>query len=139
MTDALSVIMRWLHITSAVVLVGGVLYARLVIAPALATLAAQEQDTLGAAMALRYRSLLYLAMVFLAGTGLYNTILNVGRGPLYQTLLGIKLLLVLHVFAVGLLIVKPKNPKRSRQMTGIVISCLVIIAISAILRQLHLN
>ena len=50
-----------------------------------------------------------------------------------------KLLLVLHVFAVGLLIVKPKNPKRSRQMTGIVISCLVIIAISAILRQLHLN
>jgi uncharacterized membrane protein len=139
MTDALSVIMRWLHITSAVVVVGGVLYARFVIAPALATLSAQEQDTLGAAVAARYRSLLYLAMVFLAGTGLYNTILNVGRGPLYQSLLGIKLLLVLHVCAVGLLIVKPKNPKRSRQMTGLVISGLVILAISAILRQLHLN
>jgi uncharacterized membrane protein len=139
MTDALSVIMRWLHITSAVVVVGGVLYARFVIAPALATLPAPEQDALGAAMAARYRSLLYLAMVFLAGTGLYNTILNVGRGPLYQSLLGIKLLLVLHVFAVGLLIVKPKNPKRSRQMTGLVISGLVILAISAMLRQLHLN
>lgn len=139
MTDALSVIMRWLHITSAVVVVGGVLYARFVIAPALANLSAQEQDTLGAAMAARYRSLLYLAMVFLAGTGLHNTILNVGRGPLYQSLLGIKLLLVLHVFAVGLLIVKPKNPKRSRQMAGLVISGLVILAISAMLRQLHLN
>ena len=90
-------------------------------------------------MAARYRSLLYLAMVFLAGTGLYNTIMNMGRGPLYQSLLGIKLLLVLHVFAVGLLIVKPKNQKRSRQMTGLVISGLIIIAISAVLRQLHLN
>jgi uncharacterized membrane protein len=139
MTDVLSVIMRWLHITSAVVVVGGVLYARFVIAPALATLAAQEQDTLGAAMAARYRSLLYLAVVLLAGTGLYNTVMNMGRGPLYQSLLGIKLLLVLHVFAVGLLVVKPKNPKRSRQMTGLVISGLVILAISAVLRQLHLN
>jgi uncharacterized membrane protein len=139
MTDVLSVIMRWLHLTSVVVVIGGVLYARFVIAPALATLAAQEQDTLGSAMAQRYRSLLYLAMVLLAGTGLYNTIMNLSRGPLYQSLLGIKLLLVLHVFAVGLLIVKPKNPKRSRQMTGLVISGLVIIAISAVLRQLHLN
>jgi uncharacterized membrane protein len=139
MTDVLSVIMRWLHITSAVVVVGGVLYARFVIAPALATLAAQDQETLGGAMAARYRSLLYLAMVFLAGTGLYNVVMNLGRGPLYQLLLGIKLLLVLHVFAVGLLIVKPKNPKRSRQMTGLVISGLVILAISAVLRQLHLN
>jgi uncharacterized membrane protein len=139
MTDVLSVIMRWLHITSAVVVVGGVLYARLVIAPALATLPAQDQETLGGAMAARYRSLLYLAMVFLAGTGLYNVVMNLGRGPLYQSLLAIKLLLVLHVFAVGLLIVKPKNPKRSRQMTGLLISGLVILAISAVLRQLHLN
>jgi uncharacterized membrane protein len=139
MTDVLSALMRWLHITSAVVVVGGVLYARFVIAPALALLPAQEQDTLSGAMAARYRSLLYLAMVFLAGTGLYNVVMNLGRGPLYQLLLGIKLLLVLHVFAVGLLIVKPKNPKRSRQMTGLVISGLVILAISAVLRQLHLN
>jgi len=46
---------------------------------------------------------------------------------------------VLHVFAVGFLIVKPKNPKRARQMTGIAISGVIIIAISAVLRQLHLH
>jgi uncharacterized membrane protein len=139
MTDALNVIMRWLHISSVVVLVGGVLYARLVIAPALASLATQDQERLGAAMAARYRSLLYLAMLFLLGTGIYNFFMNLGRGPLYQSLLGIKLLLVLHVFAVGSLIVKPKNAKRARQMTGLLISGLIIIAISAVLRQLHLN
>ena len=139
MTDVLSVIMRWLHITSVVAVIGGVLYARFVIAPALTTLTAQEQETLGSAMAERYRNLLRLAILLLTATGLYNMIMNINRGPLYQSLLGIKLLLVLHVFAVGLLIVKPKNPKRSRQMTGLVISGLIIIAISAVLRQLHLN
>jgi len=139
MTDVLSVIMRWLHLTSVVVLIGGVLYARFVIAPALATLTAQEQETLASATAERYRSLLWLAILLLTATGLYNMIMNVSRGALYQSLLGIKLLLVLHVFAVGFLIVKPKNPKRSRQMTGLVISGLVIIALSAVLRQLHLN
>jgi uncharacterized membrane protein len=139
MTDALNVIMRWLHISSVVVLVGGVLYARLVLAPALAALPAPEQDTLGDALAARYRSLLYLAMLFLLGTGIYNLFLNLGRGALYQSLLGIKLLLVLHVFAVGILIVKPKNARRARQMTGLAISGLIILAISAVLRQLHLN
>lgn len=138
MTDALYVLMRWLHITSMVVLIGGVLYARFVIVPAVSSLPAQDQDTLGGAMAARYRSLLYFAMLFLTGTGIYNMVMNLGRGPLYQALLGVKMLLVLHVFAVGFLIVKPKNPKRARMMTGIVISGLTIIAISAVLRQLHI-
>jgi len=137
MTDALNVIMRWLHITSVVVLIGGVLYARLVIAPALRSLPTEEQETLGDAMAARYRSLLFLAILFLAGTGIYNVFLNLGRGALYMALLGVKLLLVLHVFAVGILIVKPKSEKRTRQMTGLAISGLIVIAISAVLRQLH--
>jgi hypothetical protein len=115
------------------------LYARLVIAPALASLPAPQQETLGEAMVARYRSLLFLAMLLLLGTGIYNIFMNLGRGALYQGLLGIKMLLVLHVFGVGFLIVKPRNPKRARLMTGVVISGLAIIAISAVLRQLHLH
>jgi len=139
MTEALNVIMRWLHITSVVTLIGGVLYARFILAPVLQTLAAQEQEILGDALAARYRSLLFLVILLLTATGLYNVILNINQGRLYQWLLAIKLLLVLHVFAVGILIVRPKNPKRTRQMTGLVVSGLIIIAISAVLRQLHLN
>src|SRR5216684_7595254 len=138
MTDALNVLMRWLHITSVVVLIGGIFFARFVIVPAVTSLPAQDQDTLGDAAAARYRSLLYLAMLFLTGTGIYNMVMNLGRGPVYQALLGVKLLLVLHVFAVGFLIVKPKNPRRTRMMTGVVISGVIIIAISAVLRQLHM-
>ncbi len=139
MTDALNVTMRWLHITSVVMLIGGVLYARLVIVPAMRALPVAEQGTLGEAMAARFRSLLYLAVLLLTGTGIYNLFMNLGRGPVYQALLGIKMLLALHVFVVGILIVRPGNPKRARQMTGIAISGLIIIVISAGLRQLHMH
>ena len=138
MTDALNILMRWLHISSVVVSIGGILYARLVVAPSIASMPAEQQETLGVAMAARYRGLLYLAMLFLLASGTYNIFMNLGRGPLYHALLGIKLLLVLHVFAVGFLIVKPRNPKRTRMMTGVVISGVIIIAISAVLRQLHM-
>ena len=121
MTDALNILMRWLHISSVVVSIGGILYARLVVVPSIASLPADQQETLGDAMAARYRGLLYLAMLFLLASGTYNIFMNLGRGPLYHALLGIKLLLVLHVFAVGFLIVKPRNPKRTRMMTGVVI------------------
>ena len=139
MTEVLNVIMRWLHITSVVTLIGGVLYARFILAPVLQSLAAQDQEKLGDALAARYRSVLFLIILLLTATGLYNIILNINQGRLYQWLLAIKLLLVLHVFAVGILIVRPKNAKRTRQMTGLVISGLIILAISAVLRQLHLN
>jgi hypothetical protein len=48
----------------------------------------------------------------------------------------VKLLLVLHVFAVALLIVKPDNPRRTRMMTGMLISGLVIVFISAWLSRI---
>jgi hypothetical protein len=48
--------------------------------------------------------------------------------------LGVKLLLALHVFAVSILIVQPKNPRRVRMMTGAVISGLIILALAAWLK-----
>jgi hypothetical protein len=54
----------------------------------------------------------------------------------YHIVLGIKLVLVAHVFAVALLIVQPKNPRRVRLMTGAFLSGLAIILISAYLRRI---
>jgi hypothetical protein len=52
-------------------------------------------------------------------------------------LLGIKLLLAMHVFAVTVLITRPRNPRRARMMTGAAISGLAIIAIAAYLRHIY--
>ncbi len=140
MTEVLNVTMRWLHISSMMTLLGGILYARFVVAPSLATLAADARAQVGEAMAARYRSLMYAAIAILMLTGLYNLILNIsGKPPIYHMLLTVKLLGVLHIFAVGFLIVQPKNARRDRQMTGIVISGLIVLAVSAWLRQIHIH
>jgi uncharacterized membrane protein len=136
MPEALQVIMRWLHISSVVTLIGGVLYGRLVFFPGLGRLAPEVRASLDETAAAAFRPLVYAAVGCLTFSGLYNIFSNPGHSPRYHILLGIKLLLVMHVFAVALLLVRPNNPRRSRMMGLTAISGFVIIAISAYLRRI---
>jgi uncharacterized membrane protein len=136
MADVLAVIMRWLHISSVATLVGGMIYGRFVVAPVIDTLPEGSKGGLDEGMAARYRALVYAAVAALVLSGLYNIFATPGHSPRYHMLLGIKLLLALHVFAVALLLVQPGAKRRTRRMTGVVISGLIIIAISAYLRRI---
>ncbi len=117
-------------------LVGGMLFARLVMVRSLEGVAPDAREPLVERAAALYRPFVYTAIGALVVSGTYNLLTNPGHRPLYHMLLGIKLLLALHVFAVSILIVQPKNPRRVRMMTGVVISGLTIIAISAWLRHI---
>ena len=136
MPEALNVIMRWLHISSVITLIGGVLYGRLVFFPGLRTIAPEARTALDETASAAFRPLVYLAVGCITLSGLYNIFSNPGHSPRYHILLGIKLLLVMHVFAVSWLIVQPNNPRRTRMMTGTVISGVLIILISAYLRRI---
>ena len=136
MLDVLGVILRWLHIVSAVALLGGMIYSRFVVTPALSTLVPELQQKLSDAMARRYQGLLYTAIAALLLSGTYNLLRKTGLTPLYHALFGIKILLALHVFVVGFLAMQPGNQRRGRQITGIVISGILIVVISAVLRKL---
>jgi len=122
---------------SMATLIGGVVYGRLVAAPSMQSLTPETREQLSEALAARYRPLAFTAMALLLISGLYRFLTTPGLGPAYHAIFGIKMLLALHVFAVGILILKPRNPKRVRLMTGTLISGLVIVLLSAILRQLH--
>jgi putative copper export protein len=136
MADVLFVLMRWLHFASMATLVGGILFGRLVMTSSLSALAPDARDAFADRAAARYRPFVLTAIVGLIVSGTYNLLTNPGHTPKYHMLLGIKLLLVLHVFAVALLITQPKNPRRARMMTGTLISGLIILAISAYLRRI---
>jgi hypothetical protein len=136
MADVLYEVMRWLHLASMATLIGGMLFARLVMARALEGVAPDARDSLVERAAALYRPFVFSAISGLVISGTYNLLTNPGHRPVYHMLLGVKLLLALHVFAVAILIVQPKNPRRVRMMTGLVISGLVIIAISAWLRHI---
>jgi hypothetical protein len=130
--------MRWIHIASVVTLIGGFIYARFVLAPALATFPPPEGEAVGAAAVRSFRALLYTVLVTVIGSGTYNFATKASFPPGYQMWFGIKMLLVLHIAAAAILYsVRESGPaKRNRTALGIVISGLLVIAISAYLRFL---
>jgi len=59
-----------------------------------------------------------------------------GALPAWHAVIGVKFLLVLHIFAVGFIATRPGNEKRARQLTGVAISGLVTVLLAAVLRYL---
>jgi len=136
MGDVPAVIMRWLHLASVATLVGGFLFGSLALRAAAAVLPPEAAASLSENAAARFRPWLWLAITALILSGIYNVLTTPGHTTRYYVLLAIKLLLVAHVFAAGILAVRPQNPHRARQMTGAFISGFVIILISAYLRRI---
>ncbi|MGH7248872.1 MAG: hypothetical protein ACREH9_12275 [Pseudomonadota bacterium] len=123
-------LMRWLHISSVVVLLGGIFYARLAYA-----------GGGGPALAPRFRPVIWVTLVTLIGSGLYNFFSKTSYAPHYQMWFGIKMLLVLHIVAALLLLTKAgmDDARRLRSMTGIIISGALVVAISGWLRWISLH
>jgi len=134
MPDAITALARWLHLTSVVTLIGGILYARFVMHPAAGGLAADALTGLENRAASRFRRFVFTAITLLVLSGAYNFIYKNPRSPLYHALFGIKILLVLHVFAVAILATGANNPRRAKQMFGAAISGVIIILISNYLK-----
>lgn len=118
MDAALPVLMRWLHIVSAIVLLGGSFYALVV----------------SGDLAAKFKPVAYTAIGVILVSGLYNFLSKSSFPPHYQAWFGVKILLALHVFAAMFLY---KEGKR-RSLIGIVISGALIVAISAVLRSITL-
>jgi len=136
MADAIFVIMRWLHISSVATLIGGMIFGRFVMTEAAGGLSPEARESFLDRAALLYRPLVYAAMAGLLISGSYNILTTPGHRPLYHMLLGVKLLLAMHVFAVAILIARPHNKRRGRMMAGAAFSGLAIIAIAAYMRHI---
>jgi hypothetical protein len=124
--DLLAIFMRWAHVTSAIALLGGVIYARWI------------QLAMGDPQAARFRRLAVAAVSLLLVTGIYNLVQKTSTPPPYHAVFGVKALLALHVFAVALLLGRPgaAEAKRMRWLTGVAASGLAIALLSAYLRRL---
>ena len=140
--EVFGVLMRWVHLTSAVFTIGGFAYARLVEAPSLAALPPEDRSVLAPLSSARFRPLIYSGIVGLLVSGLTNLLINPGHTRYYYTWFGIKMLLALHVFAAGWLVLRPsgahpdEHARRARRMSGILISGLLAILVAAYLRRI---
>jgi uncharacterized membrane protein len=134
MADILVTLMRWLHLSSVATLIGGILYARFVIAPSESFLPSDAQLTLDERAAAHFRPIVFTAIACLVISGTFNLLSHPGHSTLYHALFGLKILLALHVFAVAILIAQPGNKKRNRQMFGAAVSGMTVILISNYLK-----
>lgn len=132
--DYLSVFMLALHVLCAVTLVGGALAWRFGAIPGIQTLESGTRAKVDNAIAAAWRPVVISAIVGLLVTGGYNLMQRAVQTPKFHMLFGIKMLLALHVFAVSFLATRPDNARRSRQLTGIAISGVAIVIISAAFR-----
>jgi hypothetical protein len=136
----LAVLMRWIHIASVVTLIGGFIYARFAVAPALRALPETERRAMDQRILINFNPLLFTVLVTILGSGLYNYLTKPSYPPHYHMWIGIKFLFVLHIFAVAFLYARreTEETKRHRWLTGMVASGLIVIAISAYLRWISL-
>ena len=101
MSDILSYVSRWLHILPAIALVGGTMLMRWVVLPAAAALNDEQRQTLRDQLRGRWARLTMISVTLLLLSGLYNAAMkaiNFQLDPLYNGLLGVKILLALAIF-----------------------------------------
>ncbi len=137
----LGVFMRWLHILSAMTIVGGFIYARFVVAPVLALSTVGDSSAFSNRTIAQFRPILYTAIVTVLVSGLYNYLTRSSYPPHYHMVIGIKFLFVLHIFATSVLYTIPNanHGNRLKRLNWLVISGVLVLLISADLRWMTLS
>jgi uncharacterized membrane protein len=97
------VLFRFIHISSAIALLGGVVYARQVLVPTLNALPEEVRLEAAGRAQKRYRSTLISLLVLIVGSGFYNLLGGTKHTYAYQMWFGIKMLLVAHIFSAAIL------------------------------------
>lgn len=121
----LALLMRWVHITCVIVLVGAAYYVR-------RTRSSFAPD---------FRSTIYAAVAGAFVSGLYNFLTKDSYPPGYHMWFGIKFLLGLHVLAALALAAKREVPaaKLERSLRLLMISATLVILMSGYLRWLTMH
>jgi uncharacterized membrane protein len=140
--ELINVISRWLHIASAVILVGGFFFIAVAVEPALRGAA----DGLAEAIRRRYKRVAHTAAGLLLITGFYNYLAlaapkahSLGIGAEYNAVMGMKILLAVCVIGISIVLLAPvrlSDATRARWLLANVALGLAVLAAGAFLRRL---
>jgi len=135
--------LQWIHVTAAVLGVGGIAFLLLILMPSLGVLPPEQRDLFAKKVMHRFRCMLWSAVAVLLVSGLYTirlTYWEVAWGKSW-TLLTVKILLSLFVFVIILGLTLPFklfDRVRARRQFWLAIAlgaAVVVIFIAAYLRR----
>jgi hypothetical protein len=128
MIDPIPFAARVAHILSAILILGGLFYAWNL----------SKHNLLPAEPDKGFRPAIWVLILVQFITGAYNLMLRMPVPKEYHMLFGVKFLLVLHIAAVSILLVKPSTTpeKRARMLQGLAGSGILVVVISAALRAI---
>jgi hypothetical protein len=155
--DYLALVLRLLHILAAITAVGGMIFIRFALLPALDTLGDEQRRAMHEQIRARWSRLIQLSILFLLASGLVNfgmfvvaardwpeawrTSFNTG----YQMLFGIKFILALVIFALASILTgKSAGTQKIRDNPRFWLNlnltlALVVVIISGVLRLTHVG
>lgn len=101
----LALVARWMHILAAITAVGGTIFQRVALVPAVAKLADGDRRALAEALRSRWSKFVMASIAFLLISGFYNFLTIVRLydlpRPWYHALFGVKFLLALAIFFIA--------------------------------------
>lgn len=133
-----ALVMRWLHILSAIALVGSVLFYWYALRPVVATVLTEDQrEPFRNALVRRWRMLVHPPILFFLISGFYNY-LAVTRfqhedQPLYHALFGVKFLLALGVFGLGIAVTSTRSWSTNLRIKPGIWAALLITSLAVVL------
>ncbi len=140
----INVISRFLHVGTAIVLVGGSIYVRCVLIPAAAELPETEHQALRGRLMARWKKIVMAGIALLLISGFYNYLqvtapAHKGQG-IYHMLMGIKILIALAVFFLASVLTgrSPKfeslRQKPARWLTLLILLAAIVVGLGSVLK-----
>ena len=145
MDDLLPVLSRWVHVGSAIVVLGGSVFMRFVLMPAAAELPDDTHNALREQVVGRWRKFIGTGILLFLISGFYNYYLaiptsRVEESRLYHPLMGVKILLSLAVFFLASALtgrskaLQGIRQNAKRWLTVTVVLAVLVVAIAGFLK-----
>lgn len=141
--EILAYISRILHVSTAIVLVGGSVFMLLVLLPAVKSLSEEAHEQLRTAVTQKWKRFVHLGILVFLLTGFYNFYLalpNHKGDGLYHGLVGTKILLAFGVFFIASALVgrsakfEAMRQARQKWLTILVLLATLIVCISGFVK-----
>jgi hypothetical protein len=143
-TEIINVTSRWLHVSTAIILVGGTAFIRFVLTPSAEQLPQTEHDRLRELVTATWRKVVRGGILLFLLTGFYNYLVVAfpqhQHDKRYHILMGIKIVAALGVFFLAEALVGRSaafaglRQNRKTWLSVLVVLAFAIVAISSFLR-----